>query len=75
MIVRSCLYYFTLNVLLIYFFSYLCSPHDVALAIFDKMCHKVPHVVLQAMTVLDACVSNCGKPFHKEMASQVSVFT
>jgi signal transducing adaptor molecule len=44
--------------------------HDVALAIFDKMSHKVPQVVLQAMTVLDACVSNCGKPFHKEMASQ-----
>jgi len=46
------------------------GPHDVSLAIFDKMSHKVPHVVLQAMTVLDACVSNCGKNFHKEMASQ-----
>ena len=48
----------------------LCRPQDFCNAIFSKLNNKVPHVSMQAMTVLDACVKNCGKEFHKEMASQ-----
>lgn len=46
------------------------GPQDFCNAIFSKLNNKVPHVSMQAMTVLDACVKNCGKEFHKEMASQ-----
>lgn len=46
------------------------GSQDFCYIIFNKLNHKVPHVSMQALTVLDACVSNCGKEFHKEMASQ-----
>nr|CAB3266633.1 signal transducing adapter molecule 1-like [Phallusia mammillata] len=46
------------------------GSHEFAGVIIQKINHRVPHVSMQALTVLDSCVNNCGKDFRKEVASQ-----
>lgn len=43
---------------------------DCLRSILKRMLHSHPNISIQAVILLDACVSNCGKKFHIEVASR-----
>jgi len=38
--------------------------------ILERLQNEDPHVVIHALTLLDACINNCGKQFHLQVASR-----
>ncbi|VDP00810.1 unnamed protein product, partial [Soboliphyme baturini] len=43
---------------------------DCLLSLKKRLNHRDPHVIMAALSVLDSCVSNCGKNFKDEVSSK-----
>lgn len=57
------------SLMLYYILLYCYSSKDCLQSVMKRLHHNSKNVQLHSITLLDSCVLNCGKPFHKEVAT------